>query len=109
MEVFSSIESAQSHLYGLFDLAPKPTVNSSGLSMPYWDPEFSGEVGEVFPHLNYQPVPVHIRRSLAEMYANSREQESSLISVDICPASEQWYILNKRTDYYASKFRPVHE
>jgi len=55
--------------------------------MPFWDPEISGPVGEVFPQLNYQPAPVHIHKSLAQLYVNSIESEQAEAAVDICPES----------------------
>jgi len=99
----------QAQFYGLFEALVKPNVNNSGLAMPYWDPQISGTPGDVYPMLNYQPIPVHIRKSLAQLYVHSNEHEPSAVAVDICPESEIWYRLNKRTDFYTNKFRPIYD
>jgi hypothetical protein len=48
-----------------------------------------------------------MHKSIADMYIKGKESEQALIAVDICPVSQQWYRLNKRTDYYSSKFSPI--
>lgn len=75
--------------------------------MPFWDPEFSGIVGEVFPKLNYQPAPAHVRKSEASLYASMNANEFMMMSIDICPESDPWYSLNSRTDFYSKKFKPI--